>query len=322
MRSTVAREGSQPTHEIRYLHDQKAPMRDGVRLSADIILPQGPGPFPALLHRTPYESNADRWITWAKWFARRGYAAVSQDCRGRYESEGTFYAYRDDGRDGHDTLEWIAAQPWCDGKIGTWGRSYGAIAQWQMAPLDSPHLACMAPHAICDDYFADYHYVGGAFQLTLSIMAAICFTTSVSLTTQEAAAELFNTNRFIRSLPIIDMDVRAIGKEIPFWRDWLAHPTNDDYWKALATTGRFDRIDVPIFQQSGWYDAYANSHFDHFAGMTTLGKSERARRNQKLLMGPWSHGVIESSKMGEIDFGPSAFLNLSEIELRWYDYWH
>ncbi len=321
MRQTVAREGSTPTHEIRCVHDQKVPMRDGVRLSVDLILPHGPGPFPALLHRTPYESNADRWISWAKWFAKRGYAVLSGDCRGRYESEGVFYAYADEGRDGHDTLEWIAHQPWCSGVIGTWGRSYGAIAQWQTAPLDSPYLTCMAPHAICDDYFSDYHYVGGAFQLTLSIMAAICFTTSVSLTTQEAGAELFNTNRLIRSLPLIDMDVRAIGKEIPFWRDWLAHPTNDAYWHALRTTGRFDRIDVPVFQQSGWYDAYANSLFDHYTGITMGGKSDRARKNQKLLMGPWSHGVIESSRMGELDFGPAAFLDLREVELRWYDHW-
>jgi len=109
-----------------------------------------------VLHRTPYESNSDRWIKWGIWWASRGYAAVTQDCRGRYQSEGTFNAYLDDGNDGRDTLAWLARQPWCNGKIGMWGRSYGGLTQWQAAPGAGPQLTCLAPHAICDDYFDDY----------------------------------------------------------------------------------------------------------------------------------------------------------------------
>ena len=302
------------------LYDQKVPMRDGVMLSADVFLPRAPGPFPTILLRTPYESSWTRWIKWAIWWAKRGYAAVSQDCRGRYESEGTFYAYSQDGPDSYDTLEWLADQSWCNGKIGTWGRSYGGLYQWLLAPLNSPHLTCMAPHVIMDDYFSDYHYVGGAFQLTLSLMAAICFTTSIP-TVQEGSGEFFSNSRFLRSLPLIDMDIRAIGKKIPFWRDWLEHPTYDDYWKALTTTDKYSSIDAPIFQQCGWYDAYPGSTFRNWRGMTERGKSEKTRRSQKVLMGPWSHSEPTSSRMGDIDFGPSAYVQVPEEELRWYDYW-
>jgi putative CocE/NonD family hydrolase len=178
----------------------------------------------------------------------------------------------------------------------------------------------MAPHVIMDDYFTDYHYVGGAFQLTLSLLAAIVFTTSQA-TAQEGSAFLFNNRRFLRQLPIIDMDVAAIGRQIPFWRDWLRHPTYDDYWRAISTLGKYDRIDVPIFQQCGWYDAYPGSTLRHWAAMTSQGKSEYARRHQKVLMGPWSHAAPESSRLGELDFGPAAHVQVPEVELRWFDHW-
>lgn len=311
---------SQPVHEVRFLYDQRVPMRDGVTLSADVYLPRGNGPFPTILFRTPYENGAERFIQWGLWWARRGYAAVAQDCRGKYESEGVFYAYTHEAADGYDTLDWLAAQPWCNGRIGTWGRSYGGLYQWLLAPLGHPNLICMAPHVIMDDYFMDYHYVGGAFQLTLSLLAAIVFTTTFA-TAMSGSADLFNNRRFLRQLPLIDLDVHAIGKRIPFWRDWLTHSTYDDYWRALSTLGQYPRIDVPIFQQCGWYDAYPSSTLRHWAAMTRAGKSERARRHQKVLMGPWSHAAPEGSRMGELDFGPAADVRVPEVELRWFDHW-
>src|SRR4051812_33928100 len=94
---------SPPVHEVRLLYDQRVPMRDGITLSADVYLPKGPGPYPAILHRTPYESTAPRFIKWGIYWAERGFAAVIEDCRGKYESEGTFYAYVHDGVDAYDT---------------------------------------------------------------------------------------------------------------------------------------------------------------------------------------------------------------------------
>jgi len=178
----------------------------------------------------------------------------------------------------------------------------------------------MAPHVIHDNFYLDGHHQGGAFQLTLSLTAAICFTTNMALL-QEGSAALFNNRRFIRQLPLIDMDVQAIGRKIPFWRDWLEHETYDDYWKRISTLDKYERITVPIFSQCGWYDAYPGSTLRQWAAMTERGGSALARRGQKVLMGPWSHGVPESSRMGELDFGPAAFLDVAEVERRWYDHW-
>ena len=310
--------GSQPVHSVRYLIDQKVPMRDGVNLSADVLLPRGPGSFPTILHRTPYQSNNESRLSRGTWWARRGYAFVSGDCRGRFESEGTFYPYHTEGEDGYDTLEWIAGQPWSDGKIGTWGPSYGGLFQWQLAPLGSPHLTCMASHVICDDYFSDLHYVGGAFQLALSLLSSINFTTNE---TTPSFAEIFDHGRLLRHLPLIDMDVLAIGKKIPFYRDWLEHSTYDDYWSAIDTSNKYSQIDVPVFIRCGWFDAYPGGTFRLWQGMTQHAKSEKARRSQKVLMGPWSHLEPDGTRMGDLDFGPSSNIQIIEEELRWFDHW-
>ncbi len=316
----TSRDASGPFHEVRYLYDLKVPMRDGARLSADVYLPRGGDSFPTILLRTPYESTRDAHIEWAVWWAKRGYAVVIQDNRGKFESEGTFYAYRDDGPDGHDTLAWIARQPWYDGKIGTSGRSYGGIFQWQLAPYRSPYLTAMAPQVIMGDYFKDCHYIGGAIQWALTIMAAITFSTQVALT-QKGNAYLFGTERFYRHLPLIDADVEAIGRAIPFFRDWLGHPTYDEYWRAINTEEKLGEIDVPVYQQGAWYDPYTAAIFRLWNGMRERGHSERARKNQKVTIIPWTHHIPESTRLGDVDFGPTALVDLNAEDLRWFDYW-
>ena len=204
-------------------------MRDGVRLSADVFLPDRDGPFPTIVTRTPYESGRDVFLDVGAYWARRGFAFVAQDCRGRFESEGTFRAYADDPTDGYDTIEWVGGQPWCDGKIGTWGRSYGGLTQWLSAPLAHPQLTCMAPHVICDDFYSDCHYIGGAFQLMLSLGAAVIWQTNLATVVGRQSRHIFQNRRFWRHLPLIEMDELAIGRRVDYWREWLAHPTYGDY---------------------------------------------------------------------------------------------
>ncbi len=321
MHGLAGRVGSQPRHEVRILHDRRVVTRDGVTLSADVYLPQAAGPFPTIYQWTPYESSRDRFITWAIWFAKRGYAAVVQDTRGRYESGGEFYPYMREGEDAYHSLDWAAAQSWCNGRIGTWGRSYGAIVQWQLAPLSHPNLTCMAPHVIMDDYFNDCHYVGGAFQLALSLGAALIWTTNLATVTLEGGADLFLNPRVLRSLPLIDLDQQAIGKEIGFWRDWLRHPTNDAYWRAARHVGRYRTVSVPVFQQGGWFDAYAGAILRTYAAMTREAATERGRTGQKVLLGPWSHEEEVASRVGDLEFGPHASRVIRDDELRWYDCW-
>jgi putative CocE/NonD family hydrolase len=303
--------GTSGPHEVRVLHGQRVAMRDGVACSADVYLPRGlAGPLPTIYQWTPYESTRDRFVGWGIWFASRGYAAVVQDVRGRYESGGEFVAYHRDGEDAYDSLDWAAGEPWCDGNIGTWGRSYGAIVQWQLAPLGHPALRCLAPHVIMDDYFADCHYVGGAFQLALSLGAALIWSTTIGLVTGENAADTVLHPRVFRHLPLVDLDREAIGREIPFWREWLEHATDDDYWRVLRH--RAEDLTVPLFQQCGWYDAYAGA---------TMRTFNRVNTTQRVLLGPWSHEEEVERSLGGVDFGPAAARFIRDDELRWYDHW-
>ncbi|MSP11634.1 MAG: CocE/NonD family hydrolase [Chloroflexi bacterium] len=315
---------SQPTREIRVLYDLKAKMSDGVKLSADVFLPKGApggsGQYPTILLRTPYESLLEMHIEWAVWWAKRGYAVVIQDCRGRFESEGTFAPYVNDGLDGHETLAWISRQGWYNGKIGTSGRSYGGIFQWQLAPYRSPYLTAMAPQVIMGDYFKDCHRPGGAVQWALTVMGSVIFSTNVSLV-QRGATHIFGNSRFFRHLPLIDADVAAIGRPVPFYRDWLEHTTYDDYWRAINTEEKLDQVDVPVYQQAGWYDPYTEPMFRAWNGMRQKGYSAQARKNQKIYVVPWTHHIPESSRLGDLDFGPSAYVDLKDEDLRWFDYW-
>jgi putative CocE/NonD family hydrolase len=307
-------------HPISFLWDQRVPMRDGVHLSTDVFLPVGSCQFPAVLLRTPYESSDDRWTNWAALLASHGYAAVIQDCRGRYESDGEFYAYHQEGPDGVDTLRWIRSQAWANGRVGAWGRSYGGLFQWLMAKEGDDQLTCMAPHVIPADYYHEVAYIGGAFQLTHGLLSAILYITARTFVTSPAALRLFNGPRHLARLPLIDLDVMSIGKRISYWRDWLEHPTYDEYWKAIAWTQSYDRIDAPIFQHGGWFDPYAGSALASFSGMSAGGGSERARRHQRVMIGPSAHPEASSSVQGEVDFGPHAFVDIREEELRWFDH--
>ena len=311
---------SDASGEVRLLHGLRGRMRDGIRLSADVYLPASGGPFPTILTRTPYESSRDVFIENGVWWAERGYAVVVQDCRGRFESEGVFHAYLPEIEDGHDTLEWLADQAWCDGKIGMWGRSYGGLTQWLSAPLASPHLTCMAPHVICDDHFGDCHYLGGAFQLLLSLGAAVIWETNLATVTGPHGARLFQNAKFWAHLPLIEMDERAIGRKIPYWREWLEHPTQDEYWQRLRVTDRCDRITAPAFQQGGWYDAYPGSCLRIHGGMRDEAATPRARAESRTLIGPWSHEIPEVKTVGDVDFGPDAFIDVRKEERRWFDW--
>jgi hypothetical protein len=296
--------------EVRLLHDQRVPTRDGITLSADVYLPLRGQALPTIVQWTPYESTRERFIAWGVWFARRGYAAVVVDVRGRYESEGAFYAWAKDGVDAHDTLTWAASQPWCNGRIGTWGRSYGALVQWQLAHVGHPNLRCIAPQVIHDDYFWDGYFTGGAFQLALTLGAAALWSSALSLVTGPSAADLVLNERVFRHLPLIELDEYVIGRRVDYWRDWWEHQTNDDWWHRFRH--RPERLDVPIFQQGGWFDPYSGSHLRTFAAIGD-------RLPNRTLIGPWSHEEEVETFRGDVDFGPSSVRSIRDHELAFYD---
>ena len=250
--------GSQPTHDVRLLHDQRVPMRDGISLSADVYLPLGGQGLPTIIQWTPYESTRERFVAWGAWFAKRGYAAVVVDCRGRYESDGDFTAWTYDGQDAYDTVTWAAGEQWSNGRIGTWGRSYGGLVQWQLAHLQHPNVQCIAPQVIHDDYFWDGYWTGGAFQLALTLGAAALWSSAISLITGSAARDVVLNDRIFAHLPLIELDEVTIGRKVDYWRLWWEHQMNDEYWQSFRH--RPELVNVPIFQQGAWFDPYSGSH--------------------------------------------------------------
>ena len=300
--------------EVRY--NVKMPMRDGVRLSADIYSPRDePGPFPVVLSRTPYDNTAEAMVDNGVFYAQHGYVFVAQDARGRNDSEGEFYPWINEFNDGHDTVEWIGAQSWCDGNVGMAGGSYVGNVQWQAAAMGSRFLKAIVPRVIGNNLYESPHYQGGAFQLGWT--ATWVFRTD-GRTWQNIDG--YNWDQLFPTLPLRDLPAAA-GKDIPYYRDWIDHPDYDDYWKALANEERYGDIQIPVLQFGGWYDFFTAGTFLNFAGMRERGGSEEARSHQKAVVGPWIHGASTMTHAGDVDFGNASMLDLREIELRWLDRW-
>ena len=300
--------------EARY--NVKIPMRDGVRLSADIYFPQGqPGPFPVILSRTPYDNMVEGMVDNAIFYAQNGYVFVAQDARGRNDSDGEFYPWVNEFNDGHDTIEWIGAQPWCDGNVGMVGGSYVGNVQWQAAAMGSRYLKTIVPQVIGHNLYESPQYQGGAFQLGWAAMWALRYD---GRTRQDIF--IYNWDRLFSALPLKDL-CKTAGRDIPWVQDWIDHPDYDDYWKALAIEERYEDIMVPVLQIGGWYDFFTAGTFNNFVGMQKRGGSEPARSHQRVVMGPWVHIASRFTHAGEADFGKASVLEVRDIELSWLDRW-
>ncbi len=303
----------QPAYDVEMRLNVKVPMRDGVNLSADIYLPGASGKYPTVLIRTPYDNNGEAMIEKGRRLANQGYACVIQDCRGRWDSDGDYYPFRE-GEDGHDTQEWIGRQEWSSGKIGMSGGSYVGLVQWQSAPHRSEFLTCIAPRVICCDYFTGLVHPGGAFQL------AVLMTWGMRTNGRTAQSiEYHNWTEAFRALPVIEMDERA-GRNLSFWKDWVQHAAYDDYWAAMNDEERWGEIAAPALNMGGWYDLYAQHAFINFNGLRLQGRTPEAKQS-KLIVGPWPHRLSGSPRTGDIDFGADSMFDLEALELRWFDHW-
>jgi putative CocE/NonD family hydrolase len=312
-------------------------MRDGVVLYADLYRPDSPGPFPVALQRTPYDKGAAGSMTNLDPMkaARNGYAVVIQDTRGRYTSEGEFYAFRDEINDGYDTVEWAAAQPWSTGKVGMYGASYVGATQWLAAVARPPHLAAIVPNVTASNYHEGWAYQGGAFelgfnvswtllQLTLANFGALSSAKSVPTEKRRDLIDAVNDMELsFRHLPTKDLP-QLQGGLADYYYDWLAHPEFDDYWKNLCIEDNHPRLNVPAYNIGGWYDIFLGGTIRNFLGMRANGGSDDAKRGQKLLIGPWQHGSRGGSVVGDHYFGLAAdamAADLDGVHFRWFDYW-
>ena len=306
---------AEAAYEVEARADVKIPMRDGVELAANVFLPKAEGRFPVVLARTPYGKGGTRGGE-GHFYAARGYVYISQDCRGRGPSEGEWVPFVNEARDGKDTHQWILKQPWSNGTIGTTGGSYVGFTQWASAPNAGEHLKAMFPVVPLVDPYGDIAYVGGAFQISLMMGwgAGVSGKGDVRAWSNEDWQKAF------RALPLCTWDT-AIGAEVPYLRDWVAHPQFDDYWKQSTMRGRKKEITTPIYAVCGWYDLFAKSVFDHVNTVREKSPSEQARRHQHILMGPWIHGISRDGKVGELDFGKDSVVDLSAIRAEWFDHW-
>ena len=293
--------------------DVGVPARDGVLLSTDIYMPSTGGPFPALLVRTIYDNQSEYYVPAAGRFAERGYAVVAQDCRGRFDSGGEFDPYHREAEDGYDTQEWIGAQSWCDGNVGTWGQSYVGFTQSLTAPLRSQYLKALVPTVSQQDNFGHF-YADGALQLCMCIN----FVNLAGRTVQRGSRGLIDSEEFYRRLPLVSAldDIT----DLPYYRQIIEHYTFDDFWKSDSLRYKYGEIEAPAYLVTGWYDGLMHETIRLFKGWSTKSRSPESRRLSKLLVGPWGHGNIGSSvPYGTIGFGAAAELDFVEEQLRWFD---
>ncbi len=298
--------------QVEVRADVKIPMRDGVRLSANVFLPKTQGKFPTILARSPYGKGGTSPGV-GRSYTSQGFVYVSQDCRGRGASEGPWVPFVHERADGEDTYRWILKQPWSNGRIGTTGGSYLGYTQWISAPGSGQFLEAMYTVVPLVDPYDDLASVGGAFSLHTMMGWG-------SATAGNTAARTWKREDWLRALPLRTWDT-AIHQTVPFLRDWVAHPQFDSYWQQSSLRGRHTAITSPMFTVGGWFDIYATTVFEHVNAVRAGSQSPQARKHQHLLMGPWPHGVNRDRKIGDLDFGADSRIDLGAIQTKWFDHW-
>ena len=300
-------------------HDVTVKMRDGVTLKADIYRPKADGKYPVLLQRTPYDKTNAR--SFAMKAAARNYVVVVQDVRGRYTSEGEWYPFRHESEDGYDTVEWAAALPQSNGKVGMFGGSYVGATQMLAAIASPPHLAGIAPHVTASNYHENWTYQGGVFEqwFDQSWASGLSQNTLTRYVVKETNPTIWENTLPLTNYPLLPQpDPASLA---PYYRDWLAHPAYDDYWKSVSIEEFYSRIQVPILHVGAWYDIFLGGSLRNYVLLKTQAGSDAARKGQHLLVEIGGHaGGANQRKIGEVDFGAEAPHDFDEIQIRWYDF--
>ena len=302
-----------PAALIRRRGMELVPMRDGVRLATEVWLPQSENAedetYPVVLMRTPY--NRRVYIKAMQYLAERGYALVSQDVRGRHDSEGEFIPFSHEMTDGEDTLDWLVKQPWCDGNIGMIGPSYLGKVQWQAAATGHPNLKALVSQVAAGGPFVDAPRPEGAFA---SGFFAWIFMMSERATKKEKM-QRDDWQELLKVRPLRDIPEKALGYKLPFWEEWMKHPHYDAFWAQENWALHGDKIDVPALLISGWYD-------DDGMGTAQAWEmnAQRGRKNQKMLLGPWMHNYNTTRCIHGVEFGlNSVRYDLDVLVLRWFE---
>ena len=302
--------------------DIEVRMSDGTTLATDVYLPSGGRPVPALLLRTPYDKRDVESQAYAHpaWYVAHGFAVVSQDVRGRWRSEGEFEPFANEGRDGADTIAWIARQPWCDGAVGTFGFSYPGATQ-MLAASESSELKAMAPAMTGSSYCEGWTYRNGVLKLAfiLTWVAGLGKDQAVRAGDLQAVSDfealLEDPERLFSSLPVREAFPAHLLPYVPYFQDWLSHREYDDFWRRHSPMERYDEMRVPALHIAGWYDLFLEATLDNYTALASRGHAQ-----QMLVVGPWFH-MPWSQRVGELDFGASARNNVDELQRRFFERW-
>lgn len=313
--------------DIVIQYDVPMKTRDGITLYADIYRPKSPDKLPVILMRTPYDKSVNWAVSSVFQMVPRGYVVIIQDVRGRYRSEGEWYPFRHEQADGFDTVEWAAALPFSDGKVGMMGGSYVGATQMLAAIAQPPHLVAIAPNVTASNYHDGWTYQGGAFEqwFDQNWTSQLAQNTLQRLIHQNTNALVGVPTLPLANYPVFNFgqlpaDAQLTAAIAPYYLDWLAHPDYDDYWKQWSVEENFSRIAVPMLQVGGWYDIFSAGTLRNYMGAKAHGSTEAARTQQHLLMEIGGHAGF-GHRIGDVDFGPHATENgYTNVILDWYDF--
>ncbi len=299
----------------------KIPLRDGVKLNATLYKPQDlKEPVPAIFTFTPYIS--DTYHERGMFFARNGYVFLGIDVRGRGNSEGAFEPFVNEGKDGYEVVEWLAKQPWCNGKVTMWGGSYAGYDQWTVLKEFPAHLATIVPAAAA--------HPGTDFPFNNNIYSSydiqwITYTSGVTPNTKLFGEASYWSDKFSqmysKHTPFKELDV-LVGNPSPVFQKWLSHPTPDDYYDAMVPTEQdYKRISVPILTITGHYDGDQPGAMTYYRRHMLYGSKE-AIDNHYLIIGPWDHAGTRTPNrdVGGLRFGEASLVDLNKLHKDWYDW--
>lgn len=348
LRESVPDQENPPVKDVKTTKNVMVEMRDGTSLATDIYLPDLPGgsgssqgkpgeAYPTLVVRTPY--NKEYWASSAKFFAQNKFAVVTQDVRGKFASEGSFYPYGTrterlaEGKDGYDTVEWAADQSWSNGKVGTFGISYMAGTQWALAHNDDlpPHLEAMAPGFSAASYYAQGGYTGGAALVSHNIDYLNGFAREqLHREHPETRDEVTVLDKAQEAMPQLYWDLpvtpfnphKDAPVELPWLEDWHTNEVYNEYWAKQDHTLHYDKIDIPVLHYGGWYDIFNQGTVWNYQGVREEG-SKAAQEQTALVMGPYTHGNIAQGQ-GQVMGYPYRFpenvvYNEHDLLLNWFN---
>ena len=307
-------------------------MRDGTRLAADLYFPEKPGVYPVLLERTPYGKHQSIMVSIQapQFLAQHGFVVAIQDTRGRYASEGCWYPFREEAwaekQDGYDSVEWLATQPWSNGKVGTFGGSFAGFNQYLLAGQLPPHLVALFPRQAACSLRREWVYRGGALEL------GFIFGWGARQSLEALRNRLTQLERRCAEEPMDLLSAWPLDSHSLFsnpfeWLDdYLLKQEDETYWKEWDISEHHASFDRPTYHMASWYDIFLGGSVQNFIGMRRKARSERIRDGHHLIIGPWLHGpgcaeAPHGRIAGEADFGPTALWDYRAAMLSWFEHW-